>query len=199
MTTTSNYQTLGVEVTVLQKEMGEVKTQVGALSGKIDSAVNNLGGEMRKSIDALGNTINERGKTPWAVIWAGLSVLIILMGFIANQTLTPITTELATLRASIVPRSEHLVRDENTGRRLTDLEARLRTLDDRRYAEMKGDYMRLLDENKDDRQSHLKDMQDQINKGFARDHDAIMKENERLAVEIRELRRDQHHQADPTP
>lgn len=190
MTAPANYATLGVKVNVLQTEMTEVKTTVGLLSGKIDTAVGDLGREMRRAIEALGSNINERSRTPWAVIWAGLSVLIVLMGFIANQTLAPITTELATLRSTSVPRSEHLVRDENMNRRLNELEDHARRVDERRYIEVTKQLDRLLDQNSNSEQLHLKDMQDQINKGFARNHEELVKENERLAGEVLQLRRD---------
>jgi hypothetical protein len=151
--TANNYERLGVEVDVLKADMQDVKGSLNTLYGKIDSSVGDLGREMRRAMDALGSQITERAKTPWAVIWAGLGVMFVLIGFIANQAISPINHELSLLRADVVPRSEHIAKDE----------ARL---------------------------ARLGYMQTQLDKLFERDRDAISKANERLEIELRELRRD---------
>lgn len=127
--------TLGVEVEFLKGEIHGVREQVNSLSSKVDTSINALGGEMRTSLAGLAVQLNERAKTPWAVIWPGLAVLVAMIGFIAHQTIDPIQQAIIHMGGEIVPRAEHVVRAEYVDARLEQLEARQKIEDDRRYIE----------------------------------------------------------------
>jgi hypothetical protein len=181
--------TVAVEVEVLKNDVGEIKSSLSSLYSKIDRSVGELGSEMRRAIDVLSSQINERSKTPWAVIWGGLSVIILLMGFIANQALSPIMSDIHSLKDNIVTRTEHETRWASNEIRLKGDEQALLQIQDRRYAEATKQSDRLAEENKEIRVAHLRDMQDQINKVFARDRATLEAEKDRLETEVRELRR----------
>jgi hypothetical protein len=150
-TTTNNrdvaIEKLGVEVGFVKSEMDGIRQNVNQLAGKVDSAVNDLGREMRRAIDGLSQQLNERAKTPWAVVFAGITVLFILIGFIGHQALDPMSSDIAALKLATVPRTELTMRAELNDRRVIRLEEMIKLTDERRYEERTKIIDRLTQEN----------------------------------------------------
>lgn len=134
---------LGVEVTFIKNEMDSVKNSVSSLSNKLDADLRNIGSEVRLAIAALSAQVTERYKTPWGVIFAGLTVLFILLGFIGHQALDPIQASIGQLQASllatqtvVVPRQEHALRAELNSIRMETIERAVKMVEERRYDEL---------------------------------------------------------------
>jgi hypothetical protein len=116
---------------------------LGALEERV-TGVERAISHISSSIDALGKEFRERQRFPWAAIWGGVSVLLVIVGMFGaiviwgfNSYLSGMTdnfdrfhADFVKLQDSVVPRGEHIghwdaqvTADANLQRQIDELRA----------------------------------------------------------------------------
>lgn len=129
----NQWAALDIKVDALETDVREVKDSLVGLDAKIEKSVASLAHEFRASITALSNQLSERQRTPWAVIFSGMAVVIGVLGAFGKQSLDPVREDVTSLRAKIerledkiVPRVELQVHWEAQDTRHKEMTDRVR-------------------------------------------------------------------------
>lgn len=131
-----SFETLDVQVKALEGDVRDIKTSIAS-----------LGAEVRQALTNVTSQFAMQQRTPWVAIGSVLSVVLMLAGFMAYQTLDPIHADIKSLKDIIVPRAELTMRADLNNRRLSEIETTLRVLDQRKYEEMVREMDRLRTKN----------------------------------------------------
>jgi multidrug resistance efflux pump len=114
---------------------GPVPAELAALEARVEGLERGVE-SIAREIKNLAVRIDERGRTPWALIWSGLGVAASLVGLVGALVLRPIDEAQARLdrvqaafAAELVPRREHQERWRQEERAIERLESRLDRLE----------------------------------------------------------------------
>lgn len=138
-----DYAALGIKVEALEGDVREVKDSLLGLNSKFDNAVTSLSQEFRSAISALSNQFSERQRTPWGVLISGAMALVVVLGIVGSQAMSPLQADLKALKEQIVPREEINYRAEVANRRWTAIEAGIDQIQRRRNDELHDEIRRL--------------------------------------------------------
>lgn len=132
-----DYAALGIKVEALEGDVREVKDSIAGLDAKIDKAVTSLAHEVRTAISTLSGQFAERQRTPWGVLISGAGFIVLVLGGFGSQALSPILSDIKSVKTQIVPREEINYRAQVTERRLVSIEADIVRMERQRYDEMR--------------------------------------------------------------
>jgi hypothetical protein len=90
------FETLDVQVKALEGDVRDIKT-----------SITNLAAEVRSALGSVSSQFAQTQKTPWVSIGSMGAILIAVLGFVGNQALFPITTDIKNIKDQLVPRVEH--------------------------------------------------------------------------------------------
>lgn len=82
--------------------MGERVTNMGRRINDVEVEMRTGFNQINQSISALSNTLAERNKTQWPVIFLAIGVASSVLGYFVTQALTPIRDANLDMKASIV-------------------------------------------------------------------------------------------------
>lgn len=120
-----SFDTLDVQIKALEGEVRDIKTNISSLAGEVRSALNSLAAQFA-----------QQQRTPWVAIGSILSVVLAIAGFMAYQTVNPITADIKMMKESLVPRVEHDYRQGVTNDRFHEIDKHIAQIQDRRYEEI---------------------------------------------------------------
>lgn len=144
----ASYVALDVRARGVERDIGEVNDRLLGLDTKIDKGIAGLASEFRTSLASLTTQLSERNRTPWAVLIAAASLIIGALGIVGSQALSPVSGAVKALQDQIVPREEINYRSQVNDKRLTNIEADIRLIEQRRYDMMTRQLDRLETENR---------------------------------------------------
>jgi hypothetical protein len=134
--TPMDYSALGVKVEALEADFREVKDSILSLDAKIDKSISSLAHEVRSAITALSGQLTERQRTPWGVLISGAGFIVLVLGIFGGQALSPIQSDIKSIKDEMVPRAEINARSAMTERRFTTMESAVEQIQRRRYDEL---------------------------------------------------------------
>ena len=95
MATEHDFSGLNVKVQSLEHDVQELK-----------QGFNTLASEMREGFRTIGDAVAERGRTPWVAILSGAGVIVTALGIVGSLALSPIQSDLLSIKRDLVPRVE---------------------------------------------------------------------------------------------
>jgi chaperonin cofactor prefoldin len=132
-----SFETLDVQVKALEGDVRDIKT-----------SISNFSAEVRAALNAVTQQVASTQRTPWVSIGSVGGVLVLVLGFMVFQTVTPMQSDIKSMKDEIVPRVEHNFRQEATNLRFDELNRRLDQDQNRKYEEMTKAIERLESENR---------------------------------------------------
>jgi hypothetical protein len=157
-----SFETLDVQVKALEGDVRDIKTSIAS-----------LGAEVRQALTNVTSQFAQQQRTPWLTIGSVGALVITVLGFLGQQTLSPLQSDIKMMKEELVPRVEHnyreaaatarfskideqlfpkdeaLFRYSVNDKRLTQLEQDFRLTQQRRYDEMTKTIERLDSENRE--------------------------------------------------
>lgn len=133
-----SFETLDVQVKALEGDVRDIKTSIAS-----------LGAEVRQALSNVTSQFAERQRTPWSPLIAGAGFLVTVLVLFGSQAMSPIQSDIRTLKDEVVPRVEHNYRQEATNRLFEDINKRLDLIQSRKYDDMNRQIERLESENSD--------------------------------------------------
>lgn len=153
--TFANVTALGVQVQALEGDVRELKDSVLGLDGKIDNAVSSLAQEFRTAVGGLSTQLHERQRTPWLIVFAGVSAVITVLGLFGSQALSPLQADIKQIKDQLVPRVEHDYRDHVMNDRFAAIDAELARIHQERYDEQRERINLLRDQLRQERERRM--------------------------------------------
>lgn len=155
-----SFETLDVQVKALEGDVRDIKTSIAGLGNEVRQAMASITSQFTQQIEAtntkfasqmasLTTQFAQQQRTPWGSIGSVGGAVLALIGFMVFQTITPMQTDIKTLKEEIVPRVEHNYRQEATNRQFDEIERRLEQGQNRKYDEMSKTIDRLDSENRE--------------------------------------------------
>lgn len=144
-----SFETLDVQVKALEGDVRDIKTGMASLGAEIRQALTSVSSQFTQQIAAVTSQVAQQQRTPWASIGSIGGVLILILGFMVFQTITPMQTNISLLQQEIVPRVEHNYRQDTTNRMFDDIARRLDQTQNRKYDDMTKTIDRLESENRE--------------------------------------------------
>lgn len=157
-----SFDTLDVQVKALEGDVRDIKT-----------SITSLGAEVRQALTNVTAQFASQQRTPWLAIGSIGAVVITILAFIGQQTLNPLQSDIKMMKEELVPRVEHNYREAAASarfskleeqsfpkdeaifrysvndKRLTQLEADFRVMQQRRYDELTKTIERLESETRE--------------------------------------------------
>lgn len=133
-----SFETLDVQVKALEGDVRDIKT-----------SITNLGAEVRSALTAVTSQFAQQQKTPWVSIGSVGALIIAVLSFIGSQALTPILSDIKSLKDEVVPRVEHNYRQAATDHLFDEVSKQLNLIQSRRYDDLTKTIDRLESENRD--------------------------------------------------
>lgn len=91
-----------------QGAMGERVTNMGRRINDVEVEMRSGFNQINQSISALSNTLAERNKTQWPVIFLAIGVASSVLGYFVTQALTPIRDANLDMKAAIIQTSQDI-------------------------------------------------------------------------------------------
>lgn len=135
------------KVGALDGDVKQINTRITSLETKFDNVADGLAHEFRAGLAQMAKQFSERGSTNWAVIFAGFGVVLSVLGFIGNQALAPVWSQVNELKSVVVPRTELEYGRATNMRRFDQLEERIDKMRDVRDKEQTAELDRSRREN----------------------------------------------------
>jgi hypothetical protein len=123
---TATLAALQTQVRGLEGDYTELKSVVLGLDRKLETSFNSLNSRFETAVSGLNNKLDDRNRTPWAVIWTGLGVLITFFGLVGTLVFMPIRDNQLELKVIVADIAKSMV---ETVKQLPDKYANQRQLD----------------------------------------------------------------------
>lgn len=120
-----SFETLDVQIKALEGDVRDIKT-----------SFQNFAAEVRQALGSVTSQVATSQKTPWVSIGSIASVLIMILGFMVYQTVTPMREDIKALKEEVVPRVEHNFRQDATNRQFEEINRRFEKDETRKYDDM---------------------------------------------------------------
>jgi hypothetical protein len=102
LATIATVSALSVKVDGIEADVRDLKGNVDSIDVKLDRAVASLGAEFRLQLGNLSKDIADRQRTPWAVIWTAIGVMLTIVAVFGSQALSPISRDIEALKQNSV-------------------------------------------------------------------------------------------------
>jgi hypothetical protein len=106
-----SFETLDVQVKALEGDVRDIKTSIAS-----------LGAEVRQALTNVTSQFASQQRTPWLTIGSVGALVITVLGFMGQQTLNPLQSDIKIVKEELVPRVEHNYREAAASARFSKLE-----------------------------------------------------------------------------
>lgn len=143
----SSFATLSVEVEGVKADVRDLKDGLVGLRVSVDETMARFITETRATLSGLSDKMSQGRITPWATLIGAMTLGMGVLGAFGHQAISPLVSEIKSIREQMVPREEITFRSEAANRRLTELGNEIRQIQVRRYEELIREIARLQAEN----------------------------------------------------